>query len=42
VILIATLVVPVLVGVGKILVVICIVLLVATASGLMGARLRRR
>jgi len=41
-VLLATLVVPVLVGVGKILIVVCIVLLLATASGLIGFGARKR
>ena len=39
-ILLATLVVPVLVGVGKILLVICVVILIAVCSGLFGAAVR--
>ena len=39
-ILLATLVVPVLVGVGKILLVICVVILIAVGSGLFGAAAR--
>jgi len=42
VVLLATLVVPVLVGVGKVMLIVCLVLLLAFGTGLFGFAARRR